>query len=352
MFRKRREGGIIKEVFNYLILAASLAVSNSISAPVSTDITFKGAHEMELAGTFEAPAGAGPFPAVVLLPGSGPSDRDGNSYLLQVKVDILKQIADRLATDGVASLRFDKRAIARYKDLWPKTIPEINTFFSWRNFVEDAEGALAALKARPEIDPARVGMLGHSEGALITLQIASELPQPPAAIVLVGSTGRKMGAVLHDQIARNLSKSPTLDPKPYLDYCDAACDALAAGNPLPPNPPKGLEGLFTNAYLDLMGNYCRIDPTDLARKYAGPVLVVNGQDDTQVLAEKDTPRLVEALKTRSSGDLKVDIVPKASHCLKSTASGEMDAFGGPVIPEALDTISSWLAAHLAKNGKS
>ena len=310
--------------------------------PVNAEVTFKGADGFELAGTFEAPAGDKPCPAVLLLPGSGPTDRDGNSKLLTVKIDILKQIADRLTVAGIATLRFDKRAIARYQASWPKTLPELNIFFSWRHFVGDAEGGLAYLRGRAEVDPARVSMLGHSEGALITLQVASELSNPPAALVLIGSTGRPMGQVLHDQIAQSLAKNPALDPKPYLDYTDAACTALAAGHPLPPNPPTGLQSLFNASVLDIMGAYCRINPTDLAKKYSGPVLVINGADDTQVSPSKDTPPLAAALKGRSKGSVEVMIAPNASHCLKSTTDGNKDAFAGPVDPKALEKIAAWL----------
>ncbi|MHB8636886.1 MAG: alpha/beta hydrolase family protein [Fimbriimonadaceae bacterium] len=320
--------------------------SSTAHGPINGDVTFKGADGLELAGTFEAPAGDKPGPAVLLLPGSGPTDRDGNSKILPEKIDTLKQIADRLAAAGFATLRFDKRAIARYQPLWPKTLPELNQFFSWRHFVEDAEGGLAYLRSRAEVDPTRVAMLGHSEGALITLQIASESPQPPAALVLIGSTGRPMGQVLHDQIARSLAKQPGVDPEPYLKYTDEACAALAAGKPLPGKPPQGLESLFNGSVLDIMGAYCRLDPTELAKKYSGPVLLLNGQNDVQVSPIEDTQPLAAAFKMRSKGSVEVMIVPHASHNLKLPETGGADGFAGPVAQKALDKIAAWLGANL------
>jgi len=355
---QRAATDITNEMFKQLIVGLLGVVVTSCGAkppiaepaptqhgPVNAEVTFKGSDGFELAGTFEAPAGDKPCPAVLLLPGSGPTDRDGNSKLVPAKIDILKQIADRLTVAGFATLRFDKRAIARYQASWPKTLPELNQFFSWRHFVEDAEGGLAYLRERAEVDSARVSMLGHSEGALISLQVASELSSPPVALVLIGSTDRPMGQVLHDQIAQSLAKNnPKLDPKPYLDYTDAACAALAAGQPLPPNPPTGLQGLFNGSVLDIMGAYCRIDPTDLAKKYAGPVLVINGEDDTQVSPTEDTKPLAAALKGRAKGSVVVMIVPGASHNLKSTADGNKDAFEGPVDPRALEKIAAWLSS--------
>lgn len=350
---------IIKEVFKYLIFAACVGAFATVGCTstkatakpanaqaTSSEVTFTGAAGLELHGTFLVPPASKPVPAVLLLPGSGPTDRDGNSKLLSVKVDLLKTIAERLAQVGIASLRFDKRAVATYQAKWPKTLPELNTFFGWRKFVEDAEGGLTFLKSQKEVDPTKLVLLGHSEGALISLQIASEVTPQPAAVVLIGSTGRKMGAVIHDQIARQLAKAPTVDPKPYMTYVDTACAAVAAGKPLPPNPPAGLSGLFNASILDLLGNYCRIDPTDLAKKYDGPVLALNGEGDTQVSPTDDTKPLAAALKSRSHGTVDVMIVPDASHNLKSIKAGGPDAFDGPVNAAALDKIATWLVKTL------
>ncbi len=115
---------------------------------------------------------------------------------------------------------------------------------------------------------------------------------------------------------------------------------------MPPNTPKGLEGLFNPSALDIMGSYCRIDPTDLAKKFQGPVLVVNGAHDTQVSAERDAPRLIATFKARKGGVLDSLIVPDASHNLKSTSDGNDDAFSGPIVPVALAKIVQFAKANL------
>ncbi len=284
-----------------------------------------------------------PAPALLLLPGSGPTDRDGNSSVLTEKVDLLKQIAEELAKNGIASLRFDKRAIRTYQAKWPKDMAAINQFFSWPNFVDDASTAFDFLAKQPEIDPARVGILGHSEGALISLQIDSDRSgksNAPRATILLGGTGRPMGIVIHEQISRLLKKqqAPADVAKTYIDYTDAACAALAAGKPLPPNTPQGLVTLFNPSVLDIVGAYCRIDPVNLAKKSGGDFLVMNGAHDTQVSADRDTPLLVAALKGRSGGTVDSLIIPDASHNLKSTASGNDDATAGPMNLAALNKI--------------
>jgi uncharacterized protein len=317
---------------------------------VAKELSFK-VPDLTLEGTLEIPNGSGKFPAVLLLPGSGPTDRDGNSGL-GVQTNLLKIMADELAKNGVASFRFDKRAISRYKASWPKDLAKLNSFFAWNKFVTEAEAAKSFLSAQPEIDSKRVAVLGHSEGSLIALQIAFNQHanlEVPKSLVLLGSTGRPMGPILHEQIARLLKKQGATSEigKPFLDYTDAACATLAAGKPLPPNTPPGLAALFNPTVLDIMGAYCRIDPADLAKSYTGPVLVINGQRDTQVSAERDTPRLVASLKARINGKTSSFIAPDASHNLKSTRNGaDDDAFTGPIVPGVVDRIIQFLKENL------
>lgn len=316
----------------------------------SREVTFESG-DLKLEGTFQLPVGvAGKAPAVLLLPGSGPTDRNGNSGL-GIKTDLLKQIAEELAQNGIASLRFDKRAIAHYAPNWPKDVKEMSRYFNWDHFVGDAAAALDFLAKQAEVDPTRVGVLGHSEGALLSLQIGADRagkPNAPKAIFLLGSTGRPMGPILHEQIARSLKRSGLSEEaqKPYLEYTDNACKALLEGKPLPPNPPKGLEGLFNPAAYDLMTAYMRIDPTELAKKIEGSVLVMNGKNDMQVSAERDAPKLIEMFKGRKGGVLDSLIVPDTSHNFKSTKGGNDDAFTGPMVPEALAKIISFAKANL------
>ena len=325
-------------------------VGKPIRVLPSREVKFE-SHGLTLEGTFQLPIGAtGKAPAILLLPGSGPSDRNGNSGL-GFTTDLLKQIAEELAMNGIASLRFDKRAIGIYASKWPKEPTELNKFFSWQNFVDDAGAAFDFMSSQPEVDPKRAGILGHSEGALISLQIGSDRggkANAPKSTVLLGSTGRPMGIILHEQIARQLklAKAPAEVTKLYLDYVDTACKALADKKELPPNMPPNLGGLFNATTMDILGAYCRIDPSENAKKVNGPVLVMNGQKDTQVSAERDTPRLLVALKARTSGKVESMIVPDASHNFKSTKFGTDDAFEGPMIPEALALIIKFAMANI------
>src|SRR5690554_4770891 len=162
--------------------------------PVVREVTFTGADGLELKGTLLLPnikAGER-CPAALLLPGSGPTDRDGNQPPLLV-TDLLKQIAEELASKGIATLRFDKRAVRSYAQYWPSEPAELNAFFGWRKFVDDAAAGLRFLQSHEAIDPERIAIIGHSEGGLIALQIAHDgrmSDQLPATLVLLATAGR------------------------------------------------------------------------------------------------------------------------------------------------------------------
>ncbi len=287
---------------------------------------------------------------MLLLPGSGPTDRDGNSGngMDVGKTDILKQVAEHLAAHGIASFRYDKRAMLRYKSFWPKSPEQLNKFFSYEHFVNDAGNALTFLKAQSAIDAKRIGVLGHSEGGLFALQLCRNLAktnQEPWKLVLMSAAGRTFGPVVHDQLEfrLKLANTPDEQAKPFVAWWDAAAEAVAKDKPLPPNQPPQLAPLLNPTVMDLMRAYCRVDPADLFRDTTEPVLILNGSDDTQVSPTKDATRLEEAMKLRKSpatGQLK--IISKVSHNYKSTVDGNLDATDGPVSPEALDAMTKFL----------
>ncbi|MDR3691410.1 MAG: alpha/beta fold hydrolase [Fimbriimonas sp.] len=334
-------------------LFLGLAVIAMGQATIDKEVVFTGAGGFQLKGALSIPAHATgkTVPGVLLLPGSGPSDRDGNQPPTLI-TDVLKQISKTLNAQGIATIRFDKRAshpyFALFRTMKPADFPE---FFKWENFVADATDALKFLASQPGIDPKRLGIVGHSEGAEIALQIGSDLshnPLCPAAIVTIGGAGRPMGPILHEQIARALQrqKVPADLQKKYMDYVDRATAQVAKDATFPPDPLPGLAALFNPTTTKLMQSYCRIDPTDLAKKYPGPVLIVNGANDTQVSAERDSPKLRAALESRGSGSVEMVIVPKASHCLKETTAEMSDVFEGPIVPLALDKIQQFFTKQL------
>jgi uncharacterized protein len=133
--------------------------------------------EHTLAGTLTVPGGAGPFPAVLLVPGSGPVDRDSN--VRRLRLDITGQLARALAGSGFATLRYDKRGVGA-------STGDFRTAGFLEN-ADDAEAALEVLAAAPGVDPERILVLGHSEGALLAGMIAARSGVPAGVVLLSGS---------------------------------------------------------------------------------------------------------------------------------------------------------------------
>jgi len=335
-----------------LIAARTSHAQTTANKSTEREITFAGAGGWQLHGTLVLPAGKkGKVPGALLLSGSGPTDRNGNQPP-QMVTDLLKQIAERLAADGYASLRFDKRATHVYMSSWPKEVAAPNEFFSWDNFLGDARAGLAFLQSQPEINSKHTLIAGHSEGSIIAMQVAHDLEGKagaPAGLILLSAPGRPLGAVLTEQIDANLKRrNITGDAaKPYQDNLQLAINQVIKDGTAPPNLLPGLAALFPPSALKLLRVELALDPPKVLSGYSGPVLVIQGEKDIQVSEINDFPLLQSALKQRQNGTYKAVIVVSASHNLKKVDNENTEfGFGGPVVPHVLDTISDWLKQTL------
>lgn len=342
-----------------VVLACSFLISPTFRAdePVATDVTFKGHGDLELHGTLLLPAGADAdhrVPAVLLLPGSGPTDRDGNQRPMLV-TDVLKQIAERLAQEGVATLRFDKRAVMRYAPHWPRDLASIADYFAWAPFVGDATAAFTFLRDHQATDAAHVAILGHSEGGLLALNIAHDLADaanPPAGLILCGTAGRTLDIVLREQIERQVDRSGISDEAraKYLGALEEAIAEVRDKGELTASVPPTLRTLFNPSTVKLLHAYFTVDPLVLCARVRGPVIVLNGEHDAQVSAERDAPRLREALEKREGGwPVELVIAPGTSHNLKPAETMDSPGFTGPVTDEVMEAIVKWARDHLVKD---
>ncbi|HWM89322.1 MAG TPA: alpha/beta fold hydrolase [Thermoanaerobaculia bacterium] len=321
-------------------------------APSEVEVTFAGYQGFQLAGSLSLPAplskdGA---PGVLLLPGSGPTDRDGNQppYL---STDLLKEMSRRLVREGFAVLRFDKRAAAVYANRWPADLAAQDAFFAWEAFTGDARAALDFLRGRPEVDRTRTAIVGHSEGGLIALQLGSDLAaagSPPAALVLASTAATKLDEVVRVQMARGLEnlQANEADRKLHLDALDGAIRSILESGTVPADLPFLLRPLFPPNASRLLRSYFTIDPAALARSYPGPVLVLHGAMDAQIPAEEHTDKMLGVLASRAGGVHERVIIPNASHNLKPAASLTDFGFAGDVVPGALDALAGFLSRAL------
>jgi len=318
------------------------------------EVSFAGGGGWQLHGTLVVPAGAkGKVPGVLLLPGSGPTDRNGNQPP-ELVTDLLKQIAERLGTDGYASLRFDKRATRIYMSSWPKEVAALNDFFSWDNFVGDARAGVAFLQTQPEVNSKQTVIAGHSEGAIIAMQVAHDLDGKagaPAGLILLSAPGRTLGAVLTEQINASLKRGNITGDaaKPYQENLQLAIDQVIKDGTRPANLLQGLAPLFPPTALKLLQVELALDPVKVLSAYSGPVLVIQGEKDIQISPVNDFPLLQSALKERKRGTYKAVVVLSASHNLKKVENENAEpGFTGPVAPHVLDNISEWMKQTLKR----
>ncbi|MGI8908174.1 MAG: alpha/beta hydrolase family protein [Candidatus Sumerlaeaceae bacterium] len=313
------------------------------------EVTFPGANGVKLAGTLLVPArrSDAEVPGVIIVAGSGPTDRDGNSALLDVKINLLKQIAEQLAQEGVASLRYDKRG--QYaSEKAPEDQEALSAFTLWENYVGDAAAALAYLQKQNEINVSRTAMVGHSEGGMLILQAAVEgkgFQKPPAALVLVSTPGRPADVILREQLAR--------DPFAwfFLKQNDAIMEVIKKTGRVPNDVPAVLAGLYPPESGKFAQSLLSFGGPAWASRFPGPVLVIAGEKDLQHKVGLETAALSAGLKKRHPDYHEVYIVPNASHNLKRVKSDYDHGFTGELAPEASAKLRFWLARKFASTEK-
>lgn len=217
-------------------------------------------------------------PLVLIIPGSGPTDRDGNNPL-GVKAAPYRLLAEALQARGVSTVRVDKRGMFASAGADPNavTVPE---------YANDVAAWVAQL--RTDTGAGCVWVLGHSEGALVAEVTAATHPEGICGLVLVSGPGRKLGDVMREQLKTNPANAPVL--------ADAlgAIDALEAGTLVDVTAMHpALQGLFNPAVQGFLVSLFSYDPATVLASFPGPVLVVQGTTDLQV-SVADAERLAAA----------------------------------------------------------
>lgn len=302
---------------------------------------FAGAGGVSLAGTLLMPlfSEIQYVPGIVLVAGSGPTDRNGNNPLAPDRIDLLKDIAELLARNGIASLRYDKRGIGQSTPRPRGSLEEQEAFFAWDNFVGDVEAAHAELLRHDEIKPYATALLGHSEGGLLALAASLSLAAKKLhALVLAATPGRRLDVILRDQIARNAPPSLHLPT-------DRAIAAILETGRVPTNLPPELQLLFPLYAGPFLQKLLSFDPASVLAESRTPCLLLQGGADRQVVPMEDVQPLIDALGARGvSGEAVV--IPQVSHNLK-TVMGPLDpGFAGPLSPAVAEALVKWLVPAL------
>ncbi len=309
---------IARALLLLLLLAGLLPERPVLAQPVEIP-----GPEGPLRGTLQVAGGAG-APAVLIIPGSGPTDRDGNNRL-GVRAATYRLLAEGLAAAGIATLRTDKRGLfgskAALADADAVTIAD---------YAADTLGWAALLRGRLGLDC--VWLLGHSEGGLIAL-VAARQPAGLCGLVLVATAGRPLGAVLRAQLRANPANAPLLAAAmPAIDALEAGRRVDSAGM------PPALLGLFRPSVQGFMISAMAYDPAALLRGWAGPALIVQGERDLQV-----GPADARAL---AAADPRAQLVllPGVNHVLKAVATDDaaanFAAYADPDLPLAPGVVAA------------
>jgi pimeloyl-ACP methyl ester carboxylesterase len=327
----------------------------------SEDVTFESVHGVRLAGTITMPPGAGPFPAVVMVTGSGAQDR--NEELVGHKPFLV--IADYLARHGIATLRYDDRGFARSTGHFVGSTSA--------DFANDAEAAVRFLRGRPGIAGSAVGIIGHSEGGMIAPMVAAR-SKDVAFIVLLAGPGLPGDSILLLQGALIAKASGVpqamIDQNVYVnrrmfdvlkttpDSAEAAAKLSALSARMVETLPVAQRGeaasqLASSEKQSLdpwMRYFVTYDPRPALRKTHVPVLALDGSLDLQVPPEADLAAIDAALKEAGNHDFKTVELPKLNHLFQTATTGapnEYATISETFSPAALDLIATWISSHTA-----
>jgi pimeloyl-ACP methyl ester carboxylesterase len=314
---------------------------------------------IELAGTLTLPEGDGPFPVALLISGSGPQDR--NEEIMGHKPFLV--LADYLTRRGVAVLRFDDRGVGESGGDFASA--------TTLDFTRDVLAGVEYLKTRPEIDPNRIGLIGHSEGGLIAPLAASQ-SSDVAFIVLMAAPGTTGEEITMQQVELLLKASNVPDSviAQQLEMQAAIFDIvrdvqdveqtveelksilLAPYATLSEEEKAALGDVETQVMLEISQLlspwyqfFMTYDPQPTLRQVTCPVLAINGSKDVQVPADPNLKLIEQALKEAGNENVTIVELPDLNHLFQTAQTGLPDEYYSieeTMSPVALEVMGDWL----------
>jgi pimeloyl-ACP methyl ester carboxylesterase len=326
----------------------------------SIDVSFLNSKAgIELSGTLTIPNGKGPFPGVILVTGSGPQNRD--EEIFGHKPFLV--IADYLTRNGIAVLRYDDRGVGASKG----DFATATTF----DLADDAETAFEYLAKRPEIDKARVGIVGHSEGGIIAPIVASRNSDVRFIVLLAGPglRGDKLLLLQNEAIAKAsgasaeaIAKANELNAQLYTiaekqgdeaqieseakSTLSAAIDADTRLNAQQKESQKeNIDQIVAQLVSPWTRTFLSLDPSVYLSKLSVPVLALDGSKDLQVPAGADLAAIAAALATSSSASYSLEKLDGLNHTFQHATTGLPAEYGTieeTFAPEALALMGEWI----------
>jgi pimeloyl-ACP methyl ester carboxylesterase len=312
--------------------------------------------DVTLAGTLTLPLEGGPFPALLLITGSGSQTRDENVYGFR----IFRVLAEHLTRNGIAVLRYDDRGVGRSTGGTPGS--------TTRDFADDAAAGVRLLRAHAQINGEQIGLLGHSEGGLVASMVASEL-EPVAFVILMASppvSGYEVRLAQMRAEAR-LEGASEAELQQALDLQRRAMDAALAGDDMAPYVEELVQLAATlgdlseedlaaareqaAAQLESIRNpwylhFLAYDPGPALSSLACPVLAIFGELDVQV----PPAFLQEPMASVLAGNpnATVEVVPGANHLFQAANTGHYNEYASldpAFTPGFLELVTSWIQAQ-------
>jgi pimeloyl-ACP methyl ester carboxylesterase len=322
-------------------LASVASRAQVMSRAGDQNVTFAG-NGFNLAGTLSQPSGPanakGRYPAIVLVAGSGPVDRDETV----AGIPIFAQIANAFADAGYYVLRYDKRGTGQSGGREEAATLD--------DYAEDLRGGVTFLRERKDVDPKRVALFGHSEGAWVALQAASRNEDVPAIVLAAGGSGSGGELVLEQQ--QHLLGKTTLSPAERQARIDlqkriqAAVVGEGGWDGIP-------EPLRRQADTPWFRSFLLFSPAQVISKVKQPILIVQGALDRQVAAHH-AERLAELARSRKkvpADRVQVITLDGVNHLLVPATTGELEEY--PTLPtkvidpRVVKTVTEWLAKVLS-----
>ncbi len=323
-----------------LWLALSLV---SVARSAEREVRFQ-SDGVHLVGTLTMPDGAAKHPALLMIPGSGAVDRNGNGDGLNT--DLYRQLAQRLAQLGYVTLRYDKRGIGA--SILPQKEQDKT---SLAQLARDAVAAYHFLRQQPEVDPQRVGLLGYEDGALIGMALAGELPEPPRVLVCLAPPGRTPAIVLRENLQQRWrSEGMSADKiQRRLGDFDAAIAALYYRLPLPPLH-EDVAPYFMLPDRPYLQEFYFENPVARLKAVKIPVLLLFGELDRRVSPKQDGELLYQQARSAGNSKVVLKVLSGTAHAFKVSPTGDtQDVLTNPQVPLApglVDTLKEWLSANL------
>jgi pimeloyl-ACP methyl ester carboxylesterase len=284
------------------------------AATLACSLVLPASHAEVTARQAKGPQAA--LPAVVFITGSGKQDRDEDTYGPGgVKMSLFKVLASELGKAGIASLRCDDRGSGGSSGDFTKA--------TLQAFVADATAAAAALRNEPAIDPRRVGLVGHSEGALVAPVVAAA-DRKVRAVALLAAPGRSVDVIMLEQIERSLGRSGVSKEQTdaELGRFRAAFEAIRKGEPVPADVPEVQRKEWEEARPWLRSHLAH-DPIAAARKLKRQsVLIAQGGKDQQV-STVDADALKAALAKAGNKKVEVKVYPDLNHLFAVSETGSI-----------------------------